>query len=108
MKAEKKPNFGVWELTEANEPTKVATVTITDKGVAHIVQWIKDYAPTCMHKSCVEKVVDELTTKLQCYHVDGCGPRYYEFSGFYTDSGNPEWLELELSQGHYSVTFEEV
>jgi hypothetical protein len=41
MKAEKKPNFGVWELTEANEPTKVATVTITDKGVAHIVQWIK-------------------------------------------------------------------
>ena len=91
------------ELTEV-----VARVTITDKGTARIVEWIKDSAPTCLHKSCIEEVVSELTWRLECFHVEGFGPRHYEFPGFYTKSGNPEWLELELSKGHYSVAFEEV
>lgn len=108
MKAEKKPNFGVWEFTEENEPTRIATVTITDKGIARIVQWVKENAPICLNKAWLEEVVTDLTWRLECFHVEGCGPRYYEFPGFCTKSGNPEWLELELSQGHYTVVFEEV
>lgn len=108
MKAEKKPNFGVWEFTEENEPTRIATVTITDKGIARIVQWVKENAPKCLHESCIEEVVEELTRTLQWFHEEGYGPRHYEFSGFKTKSKNPEWLELELSKDHYTVQFEEV
>lgn len=108
MKAEKKPSFGVWVYTEENDPKTLATVTITDKGIAHIVKWIKENAPTCLHRSCLEEVVSELTWLLRCYHDEGFGPRHYTFPSFYTKSGKPEWLELELTQGHYTVTFEEV